>query len=211
VSGPLRLGLGVALLALAGCARVPPTVGDPAPTVPDVEAERAYTRVLERYSDRGEIYAVFDTRLFAGATLQTPAFREARVRRQAAFEVLPPAKVEALLAEERAQAAAAHEFFLGVHVNEARYDDFDQRKSIWRVVLVTPGGEVTPLQIQRIGRADLPMRAYYPYVGGFWVGYRVRFPRQYADGTAVIPEGTPKVTLRLASTLGQLELPVGAQ
>jgi hypothetical protein len=210
VRGPLRLGLGVALLALAGCARVPPTVGDPAPTVPDVEAERAYTRVLERYSDRGEIYAVFDTRLFAGATLQTPAFREARVRRKAVFEVLPPPKVDALLADERDQAAQAHEFFLGVHVNEPRYDDFGRPDSIWRVVLITPSGEVTPQQIERIGRADLPMRAYYPYVGSFWVGYRVRFPRAFTDGSPVIAEGTQRVTLRLASSLGQVELEVGA-
>jgi hypothetical protein len=206
---PLRLAL--ALLALAGCARVPPTVGDPAPTLRDVDAERAYTQTLERYSDRGEIYAIFDTRLFAGATLQTLAFREARVRRQAAFEVLPPAKVEALLADERAQAAEFHEFFLGVHTNEPRHNDFDQRQSIWRLVLVTPGGEVTPTLVQRIGRADLPMRAYYPYVGSFWVGYRVRFPRQFADGSSVIAEGVEKVTLRVASTLGQVELEVGAQ
>jgi hypothetical protein len=205
------LRLALALLALAGCARVPPSVGDPAPTLRDLEAERAYTKTLERYSDRGEIYALFDTRLFAGATLQTPAFREARVRRQAAFELLPPAKVDALLQEEMAQAAEAHELFLGVHVNESRYDDFDSRSSIWRVVLVTPSGEVTPLQVRRLGRADLPMRAYYPYVGGFWVGYRVRFPLQHADGTRVIPADSARVTLRLASSLGQLDLDVAAR
>ena len=204
-------GLVLALLALAGCARVPPTVGDPAPTLGDLDAERAYSRTLERYSDRGEIYALFDTRLFAGATLQTPAFREARVRRRAAFEVLPPAKVDALLQEEMAQAAEAHELFLGVHVNESRYDDFDSRSSIWRVVLVTPSGEVTPLQVRRLGRADLPMRAYYPYVGGFWVGYRLLFPLQHADGSPVIAKGAEHVTLRLASTLGQLDLEVGAR
>jgi hypothetical protein len=205
------LRLALALLALAGCSRVPPTVGDPAPTLRDLEAERAYEKTLARYSDRGEIYALFDTRLFAGATLQTPAFREARVRRRAAFEVLPPPKVDALLEEERAQAAAAHELFLGVHVNESRYEDFEQRSSIWRVVLVTPSGEVTPQEVRRIGRADLPMRAYYPYVGNFWVGYRLRFPVQHADGTPVIPEGSTRVTLRLASTLGKLDLEVSAR
>jgi hypothetical protein len=209
VRGRLRLAL--ALLALAGCARVPPTIGDPAPTLRDVEAERAYAQVLERYSDRGEIYAIFDTRLFAGATLQTPAFREARVRRQALFQVLPPPKVDALLADERAQAEAANEFFLGVHVNEPRYDDFGRADSIWRVVLVTPSGEVSAQEIQRIGRADLPMRAFYPYVGSFWVGYRVRFPRAFTDGSPVLPEGTERVTLRLASALGKVELEVGAR
>ncbi len=204
------LRLALALLALAGCAQVPPSVGGPPPTLRDLDAERAYRETLERYSDRGEIYALFDTRLFAGATLQTLAFREARLKRQAAFELLPPVKVDALRAEEQAQAAEAHEVFLGVHVNEVRYDDFEQRNSVWRVVLVTPSGEVTPERVQRLGRATLPMRAYYPYTGDFWVGYRLRFPLQHADGTPVIPPDAKRVTLRLASTLGQLDLDVGA-
>ncbi|MBF5045575.1 hypothetical protein FGE12_24415 [Aggregicoccus sp. 17bor-14] len=205
--------LALALLALAACAKVPPIVGDPAPTLRDLDAERAYTKVLERYSARGEIYALFDTRAFAGATFQAPAYREARVRRQAAFELLPPEKVQALLANEQAQAAAAHEFFFAAHVNDPRMDDFDKGtgKSVWRLTLLTPAGEVTPIQIRRIGRANLPMRAYYPYAGDFWVGYWLRFPRQFSNGTPVIPEGTGKVTLRVASTLGQLELQVDAQ
>ncbi len=202
----------VALLGLlAGCTTTPPTVGEQAPALPDEQAEQAYQNVLARYSSRQEIYDGFDTRLFAGATLQTPAFREARVRRRGAFQVLPQNKVDELLAEERTESSQVHEFFLGVHANEYKYLDFDFRNSIWRIALVTPAGEVTPSRIRRMGRAHLEMRAYYPYTGVFWVGYEVQFPLTFANGQPVIPPGTGQVTLRVASSLGKAELTVNAQ
>jgi hypothetical protein len=61
-----------------------------------------------------------------------------------------------------------------------------------------------------MGRANLHMRAIYPYLGGFWVAYQVRFPVTREDGSPVIPPGTERVTLRLASTLGAADLEVGA-
>jgi len=209
VSKPLAA---VALLGLlAGCVNTPPTVGEQGPTLKDEGAEQAYQNVLARYSSRQEIYDGFDTRLFAGATLQTLAFREARVRRRAAFQALPQAKVDELLAQERAEAAQSHTFFLGTHANDYKYQDFDFKNSIWRVALVTPAGEVTPSRVRRLGRADLEMRAYYPYTGVFWVGYEVQFPLAFSNGQPVIPPDTQQVTLRLASTLGQAELTVNAR
>ncbi|RKH40526.1 hypothetical protein [Corallococcus llansteffanensis] len=207
-----RLLVAVVLLGvLGGCANTPPVVGELAPTLDDPKAEAAYMAVLDRYSDRQEIYDGFDTRIFAGATIQTPAFRDARVRRRALFQTLPAVKVEALLAEEQAEAAKFHEFFLGVHVNDFRYDDFAHKKSIWRIALVTPAGEVTPVEIRRIGRVDLNVQAYYPYTSLFWVGYRVRFPLTFTSGEPVIPEGTEQVMLRVASSLGNAELKVHAR
>lgn len=205
------LATGALLGMLSGCSSLPPAVGEQAPTLHDESAEEAYRALLNKYSANQEIYDGFDTRLFAGVTLQTWTFREARVRRQAAFQVLPPPKVEQLLAEERAEAGQVHEFFLGVHVNDYRYLDFDFKRSIWRMALVTPAGEVTPVRIRRLGRADLEMRAYYPYTSVFWVGYEVQFPTVMSTGQPVIPPGTDKVMFRLASSLGKAELKVSAQ
>jgi hypothetical protein len=72
--------------------------------------------------------------------------------------------------------------------------------------MLTPTVEVEPLSIERIGRAQLSMRAIYPYMGVFWVGYRVRFPKVLSDGTPVVPESATHVQLRVASTLGHTEL-----
>jgi len=207
----MQLRLGALLMALTGCVSTPPTLGDPPPALKDERQELIYQQVLERFTARDELYSGFDTMLFAGATLQTPAFREARVRRTAYFQALTRERVEELLARELAEAARTHEFFLGVHVFNYRYDDFDRPSSIWNMVLVTPAGEVRPVSVERVGRADMELRAYYPYLGTFWVGYRVRFPTTHADGKAVIPPGTERVVLRMASSLGKVEMRVHAR
>jgi hypothetical protein len=207
-----RLRVAALLGALAsGCVTTPPAVGEPPPVLKDERVEAAYQAILARYSARSEIYEGFDTRLFAATTFQAPALREARVRRTAEFQRTPSQSVEAQLAEEKAEAEREHAFFLGVHANDYRYDDFDRRNSIWRVSLLTPSGEVRPATIKRVGRANLDMRALYPYMGAFWVAYQVSFPTVLADGTPVIPPGTEKVTLRLASTLGAADLVVNAR
>ena len=207
-----QLRVAALLGALAsGCVTTPPTVGSEPPTLKDEAAEKAFQEVLARYTGRAEVYQGFDTRLFAAATFQTPAFREARVRRRAEFQHIPAPRVEEMLAEERTEAAQAHTFFLGVHTNDPKYDDFDRRNSIWRVALLTTAGEARPTSIRRIGRTNLDMQASYPYMGTFWVAYRVDFPTTFPDGTPVIPAGTEKVTLRLASTLGTADLVMAAQ
>jgi hypothetical protein len=150
--------------------------------------------------------------MFTGATLQTAAFREARVQRLAEFQILPKPRVEELLAAERAEEAQFNEFHLGVHVNDPLFEDFTNGKdSLWRIVLKTPLGEVEPVSVERIGRARLEMRAMYPYMGVFWVAYWIRFPKALKDGTPIIPETATHVTLRLASTLGHAELRVHAR
>jgi hypothetical protein len=77
--------------------------------------------------------------------------------------------------------------------------------------MLTPLGEVEPVSVERIGRANLDMRAMYPYLGVVWVAYRVRFPKALQDGTPIVPESATHVTLRLASTLGHAELRVHAR
>lgn len=206
-----QLRLAALVSALAGCVSTPPTLGEPPPALKDERQELAYQEVLERYTARDELYAGFDTVLFAAATLQTPAFREARVQREATFKALGKDRVTEILTHELAEAVKTHEFFLGVHVFNYRYDDFDRSSSIWNMVLVTPTGEVRPVSVERVGRADMELRAFYPYLGTFWVGYRVRFPTTFADGKAVIPPNTERVVLRMASSLGRVEMRVHAR
>ncbi len=205
-TGQSRAGCALLILLSSACTLSPPRVGEPGPSVPSVAEEKAYQETLERYTDHAEVYDLLNTRMFTAITYQSWPFREARVHRLALFQVQPRAVVERNLAVERSAFESFHEFFLGVHLNSYRYDDFDRRNSIWRIALVTDAGETTPSSVERIGRSDLNMRAIYPYMDEFWVAYRVRFPRQAANGGPVIPPGTGRFTLRLASTLGKAEL-----
>lgn len=199
---------GLAWLLVAGCALVPPRVGAPAPVLPDPKAQEAYREVLARYTAHRELYAVFDTRMLAAATHQGWPFREARARHVAAFQVQPPELLARRLAEEKAEADAYHDFFFAAHVSDYRFDDFDREgSSIWRIVLTSDaGGEVTPLSVERIGRCALDLRALYPYCDDFWNAYRIRFPRALEGGAPVVPAEARRMVLRLASTLGKMEL-----
>jgi hypothetical protein len=195
-----------ALCAMAlGCSLRPPRVGAPGPELPNPDAERAYQEVLARYTSHRELYALFDTRMLAAVTYQALVFREARVRRLGLFQAQPAELVAKNLADEEAEASQYHDFFLGAHLNEYRYDDFDRKDSIWRIALVTPAGELVPSSVERIGRSNLNLRAFYPYLDDFWVAYRIRFPRVTASGAPVVPGDASTLVLRVASVLGKAD------
>jgi hypothetical protein len=192
-------------LALGGCAAAKvPKVGEDPPEARD-ESEKAYRELLERFTSSKQIYAGFDTRLFAGATYQSDAFVEARVKRRGHFLAEPPEVIAAQLEKERAELAPFYEFFLGVHLNNSKYDDFDRKDSIWRVALVTSGGEAKAEKIERVGRSNLDLRSIYPYLDDFWVGYTVKVKKD------AVPAPTGKLILRVASSLGQADLEFPAQ
>ena len=200
----------VAALLLAvgasGCAAVPPSVGEPGARVPDPSAEASYQAALSRVTEHREVYTGIDTQLFTAATYQSVDFREARTRRQAMFQTWPEAKLNAAVAQERAEAAQVHELVFGVSVVDRRFDDFDSKNSIWKLYLASDQGEVTPLAIRRVGRANQDLRAYYPYLGDFWTMYTVRFPLTTATGAPLVGPTTRALLFRMSSTLGQVEM-----
>lgn len=205
---PWRL---VGMLGLmVGCAGVP-RVGAAPPVVKDAEAEKAYQGVVQHFSNHAEVYDVFDTHLFSATTFQSLAFREARVRRKGMFQATPEATLEGDLLKERQEFGESVEFLFGASVNGPQYDDFDTRTTHWRMSLHTDAGEVTPTSIERIGRADLNLRAYYPYLGDYWVAYRVKFPAKLANGQPVLSGEEQMLTVVVASTFGKAELKVPAE
>ncbi len=202
------------LLLLCSCAL--PQLGGSAPRVSSADEERAYRRVLDRYSGHGTVYGgkkhrfdlAMELRALAAATFESAELREARARRLAAFRAEPPPVLERRLAEERAAAAAGHAFILGVFVSDRRYDDFDHPDSVWRLAMVTLAGEAEPVSVRRLGRSTLALRALYPYLDERWVAYEVTFPRTRPDGAPLLQSEQEPLMLRVASALGTAELRV---
>lgn len=202
----MKWPLAASLLWLAACpsARIPHIPGDPPPAVRDVNAEREYQVVLDKHTSSQGVYDNLDTKVFFQATWQSPAFVEARTRREGLFKAWPAAELDKKLAEERTRVGDSTEFFFAVHANDYRFDDFDRPNTMWRVVLVVGDEELPPESVIRLGRASTEMRSYYSYMESFWVGYRLRFPsRTLAPGQTF--------RLKLASALGQAELPYTAE
>jgi hypothetical protein len=195
----------VLALAAVGCAGAPPAIGEPGAELPDPKAEAQYQSALRKVTQHREVYSGIDTQLFTAATYQSADFREARVRRQAAFQTWPEPKLDDAILRERADAAQVHEVVFGVSIVDRRFDDFDSKSSIWRLSLSTDQGEVTPIAIRRVGRANQDLRAYYPYLGDFWTMYTARFPISVGGRPLVGPD-TKALIFRMSSTLGQVEM-----
>jgi hypothetical protein len=192
--------LGAALLVL-GCAeaRIPRVPGEPPPALRDADAEQRYQTLLDRTTRSASVYDGLDLKAFFAAVWQSPAFVEARVRREGAFKAMPAEMIEARLLAERARVEGATEFFLGVHVNEPRFDDFARPASMWRLALELEGQQVEPIAVERLGRTSPELRASYSFLESFWVGYRVRFP------PLVVHPGQ-RLTLHVASVVGSAQL-----
>ena len=201
----MRLAALLLAVGASGCAAGPPAIGDPGAQVPDRSAEASYQAALSRVTEHREVYTGIDTQLFTAATYQSADFREARTRRQAIFQTWPEPKLEDAIARERADAAQVHEVVFGVTVVDRRFDDFDSKSSIWRLSLSTDQGEVTPVAIKRVGRANQDLRAYYPYLGDFWTMYTARFPNTVGGRPLVGPD-TKALIFRMSATLGQVEM-----
>jgi hypothetical protein len=195
----------VLALAAVGCAGAPPAIGEPGAELPDPKAEAQYQAALRKVTQHREVYSGIDTQLFTAATYQSADFREARVRRQAAFQTWPEPKLDDAILRERADAAQVQEVVFGVSIVDRRFDDFDSKSSIWRLSLSTDQGEVTPVAIRRVGRANQDLRAYYPYLGDFWTMYTARFPISVGGRPLVGPD-TKALLFRMSSTLGQVEM-----
>lgn len=190
--------LWAACVLSVGCttARVP-RIGDPPPALDDAAAEKTYRVLFESVSDHKAIYDGFDTRLFVAATLETPEFVDARVRRQGIFRRWTPAQLDEALTSERTRLDSFTEVFFAVHANDPKSDDFDKAKSIWTVGLTAGATRLSPVSIKRVGRASLDMRSIYAYVDTFWVGYRAQFPKVDTQGP---------IQFTVSSSLGQAVL-----
>ena len=204
----MRAALAAALLAPLACA----TTGRIAAGGPSGEG---YEQALSHWTASGQVYSktdFVDLVVDLWATLQSPAFREARVQRWAQIAGLQPTEVASLQAREKDEARTEIDFFAAMQAEPVHDNDLDQEHSVWHVTLVLPDGRViAPIAIRAFDPPNVNQRALYPYVRNFWVGYWIRFPAVDAAGRPLLTEGTASVTLHVGSGLGQIDLTYALQ
>ncbi len=166
-----------------------------------------YGATLKRYTKSGAVYDGFDQRVFATATWRAPAFRAAFLAAEAEMLVLGPAEREARRAQDDADGREFTELVLGFYTPQAEWNELATPNGVWRIELIARGGEpIAPIEIERTERPDVNTVALYPYLGPFWVAYRLRFPKDDAKGRTLIAPSAPDMTLRLVSAVGKVEL-----
>jgi hypothetical protein len=153
-----------------------------------------------RWTRKFELYDRLDSRAFAVATYQSPAVRVARATRLAEWKGLSRADTDALLAQEKAEGDRYDDFFLGFFAADTRQNDLVATDTVWRVALVLPNGaQVLPEKIEQLPN-DVTVHALYPYLGDFYIPYRIRFPKKLQG------DEPSAFVLRLAGAVGKLDV-----
>lgn len=190
---PRLAALLVAGVALAGCG-----VLQRAP-VPQVQ-EGTWPEERDAATRFADLYDGFEHRANLWAIRLTPAVREERARRLAAWLNWPPSELAARLAVERAESAKWDDYVVLLYTADRKWNDLDAVESIWRLTFDMGGGEEVVGRASSIER-NATFKALFPQGGVFDTAYRVRFPRY---DTEPVPRAG---VLRFSSALGELRLP----
>ena len=182
----------LASAALAGCGLM-----RHAP-VPEIQ-EGAWPEERDAATRRADIYDGFEHRADVWTIRLTPAVREERVRRLAAWQHWPQAELDAKLVLERDEAAKWDDFVVFLYTADRKWNDLDAVESVWRIAFDMGGGEAVVGRAQALER-NATFEALFTMGGAFDVAYRIRFPRFDTE-----PVPRPGV-LRFASALGELSL-----
>jgi hypothetical protein len=167
-----------------------------------------YEKARERWTRDVRITKALDTSLNVWATLFTPEFTSAYIKRRAEMFKLTGAEQAALERQVRDDAGNSYYFFVAAASHEYTWLDFERPNSVWRIALLNgKGEEVAASRIQIERRVTATEVELFPYVTEFYRTYTVRFPLTLPDGRPLLRGGgEEELTLRFAGPLGHAEL-----
>ncbi len=176
---------------------------------PEPPSQTAYARVVKQYTRSDRIYDTFKTQLMAWVTYRSEKFRRAYVARYSAAFGLTPAEQAKMLADQLAADRRYIVFVLAAFTSEPTANDFDRKKSIWRIWLEDASGRrLEPYEIRRVRKVDDKWYTYYPYLTTHMKVYVVRFKRiDPRTGRPFLRPGTNKFFFWISGLPGQIRLP----
>jgi hypothetical protein len=193
-----------ALLLLAGCGESMPPVSL-APPAATVKASD-YDGVRDRWTRSSRIIKKLDTTLRVYATLFSPEVDAAYVARRAQMFKLPPADRDSLARELARQWTESFVFLISAATIDSSWNDFDRKRSVWRVSLATDHGDQVAASSIRGETIDATLKELFPFIERFHRAYTVRFPKLLPDGSPLVDSNTRELRLRFAGPLGQTDL-----
>jgi hypothetical protein len=164
----VRRVLAFAIIALATACRSLP--------FPDPQLEGEYGLALKKWTRKVALYSGLETRAFVRMVYLSPEFVNAQALELSRMRAEQPDQAAATLAHLRADYRQPS-FFAVVYIPDRTANDWNQTDSVWRLALNMGIGERPP---DRIRRYEVPfnaeIRALYPYLDDYSVGYLIRFP-----------------------------------
>ncbi len=168
-----------------------------------------YDAILKRWTRSGSLVALaeIDDLLTVSSTYESWDFRWAYTVRFADDHRLTIDQRRAMLEVELGKARVEHEFYVALYGPNRRFSDISKKRSAWVVRLVDDlGTETEPLEIKAIRNPGPLEQTYFPYTTVWRQAFRVRFPKQRADGTPSVSARAKWFGLRFAGPQGHQEL-----
>ena len=192
-----------AFLFCACAASQPVSLTQPAP--PPAAAD--YKQLLVSWTRHGDIRYDFDNAFGIDATFHSPEFQEGYAAKWAEVYKLEPPEAARVRAQLLAAISTHYEFYVETATHTYALNDLGSTKTIWRVCLRDDAGhETVASEISAAREQRELLAAFYPYVGAWGRGWRVRFPRQLEDKTPLVSPESKAITLRIAGPPGSVDL-----
>lgn len=204
-SGLCRVGLVLAILASAGCAKRTVRLSEG----PREYAPTDYEIVLDHWTRSDDLIVVSeaDNVLTVTATYESWDFRWAYTVRYADDYRLTVDQRRALLERSLSETRHAHTFYLALYAQRHKWNDLKADNPAWIVRLIDDqGSETAPLEIEPIKKPGAIERTYFPYTTPWRSAFRIRFPRTRSDGRPTISSSAKWFGLRFAGAQGNQAL-----
>jgi hypothetical protein len=166
-----------------------------------------YPDVLEKWTRRDKTFEDFDVNLSVVATYWSWDFTWAYAVKYAKIYGMNEAKAREHMQRILTDKQKHHEFFLSAATQEPEWNDFADKDSVWRIVLIDDKkNQLEPSDVELVSPVTTSHRTFFPHLKLFFNGYRVRFARKKKDGTSFIDEKTRYFVLQIAGPEGKVRL-----
>lgn len=178
---------------------------------PPPASQEAWTKVVKQWTRSNRIYDRFKTELMAWATYRSEKFRRGYVVRYAAAYGLTPAEQAKMLADQLAAHRRDIVFLFAAFTPDRVNNDFNRKKSMWRLWLEDEfGRRLEPYEVRRIRKVSDKLYRFYPHLTPYMNVYVVRFRRK--DPRTKRPflrAGAKQMSFWISGLPGRLRLPFG--
>jgi hypothetical protein len=158
-----------AVMLVAGCRTLP---------FPEPDLEGPYGQELAKWTRKTTLYAGLETRGFCRIVYLSPEMVDAQAHEISTMRAELPDEAQRTRERLRNETATPTLFAI-FYTPDKISNDWNEKKSIWRIALNLGMGEVEPQKIERIETPfNAELRHLYPYLDDYSVAYVIHFPAQ---------------------------------
>jgi len=178
---------------------------------PPPASQEAWAEVVKQWTRQNRIYNQFKTELMVWATYRSEKFRRGYVVRYAAAYGLTPAEQAKMLADQLAAHRREIVFLFAAFTPDRQNNDFELKKSMWRLWLEDGAGRrLDPYEVRRIRKVSDKLYRFYPHLTPYMNVYVVRFRRiDPRTKRPFLRAGAKVIYFWISGLPGQLRLPFG--